>query len=245
LPQGNPVSGPAPTPSPPRLRGSGWRFWSVATFALVLSSVGIRAYLDLSRPGAWDYWKDQYLSPSLTASRFESADQTGRRRHTLAVSGQIGAAAADWFRGQIEAADLSPGDVILLSSPGGDLNQAIVIGSMIRARGLATAVGVVDASGKVRPASCASACVLVFAGGNARYGIEGSTLGVHRFYNAAPLHDPVADTQRITGMVLGYMTRMGVSSSVVEAMSQTGNVRWLGRDEALAMNLITDPVAQH
>jgi hypothetical protein len=35
---------------------------------------------------------------------------------------------------------------------------------------------------------------------------------------------------------------MGVSSAVVEAMSQTGEVRWLDPKEALAMNLITDPV---
>jgi hypothetical protein len=44
-------------------------------------------------------------------------------------------------------------------------------------------------------------------------------------------------------MVLGYMTRMGVASSVVEAMSQTRDVRWLPAREAAAMNLITAPVA--
>ena len=60
----------------------------------------------------------------------------------------------------------------------------------------------------------------------------------------APVDDPVADTQRVTGMVLSYMTRMGVSSTVVEAMSQTRDVRWLGAREALAMNLITDPVGR-
>jgi len=35
---------------------------------------------------------------------------------------------------------------------------------------------------------------------------------------------------------------MGVLSSVVEAMSETKDVRWLGAKEASAMNLITDPV---
>jgi hypothetical protein len=43
-------------------------------------------------------------------------------------------------------------------------------------------------------------------------------------------------------MVLSYMTRMGVSSSVVEAMSATSAIRWLTAKEAAAMNLITDPV---
>jgi hypothetical protein len=45
-------------------------------------------------------------------------------------------------------------------------------------------------------------------------------------------------------MVLNYMTRMGVSSTVVEAMSQTREVRWLGAREASAMNLVTDPVGR-
>jgi len=71
-----------------------------------------------------------------------------------------------------------------------------------------TAVGVADASGHVRPAYCASACVLAYAGGKTRYGVEGSMLGVHRFVTTAPVPDPVADTQRIAGLVLGYMTKM-------------------------------------
>jgi hypothetical protein len=66
-------------------------------------------------------------------------------------------------------------------------------------------------------------------------------LGVHRFVTTAPEPDPVAETQRTTGIVLSYMTRMGVSSSVVEAMSATTAIRWLTAKEAAAMNLITDP----
>ena len=119
-----------------------------------------------------------------------------------------------------------------------------MIGEIIRSRGLATAVGVVDASGQVRPSYCASACVFVYAGGKSRYGVEGSMLGVHRFVTSAPGRDPVAETQRTTGMVLNYMTKMGVSSSIVEAMSETSEVRWLGVREAAAMNLVTDPVGR-
>jgi len=58
---------------------------------------------------------------------------------------------------------------------------------------------------------------------------------------STPGGDPVAETQRTTGIVLSYMTRMGVSSSVVEAMSETRDVRWLGAKEAAAMNLVTNP----
>ncbi|WP_454616388.1 hypothetical protein [Bradyrhizobium cenepequi] len=220
--------------------------WSVVIFVLLISGVGIRAYRDLSRPDAWAYWRDQYFAPSLSSQPIAKADFGGAigSLPALAIRGEIGPAAANWFRDRLDAAHLARGDVVLLSSPGGDLNQALIIGEMIRSRGLTTAVGVADASGRVRPAYCASACVLAYAGGTTRYGIEGSMLGVHRFVTSAPVADPVADTQRVTGAVLHYMTRMGVSSTVVEAMSQTRDIRWLGTKEAEAMNLITDPIGR-
>jgi hypothetical protein len=213
-------------------------------FILLISGIGIRAYRDLSRPEAWAYWKDQYFSPSLTSSLVAGVDLggAGPGRHALFISGKIGPAAASWFRDRLDQAHLVPGDTVLMSSPGGDVDQALIMGEVIRSRGLTTAVGVIDASGALKPSYCASACVFIYAGGNNRYGVEGSMLGVHRFVTSSPGRDPVAETQRTTGMVLSYMTRMGVSSAVVEAMSATRDVRWLGAKEAVAMNLVTDPV---
>jgi hypothetical protein len=238
----NPPQQPEP-PAPPRVPRRR-PFWSVAIFTLLVLGWGIRAYRDVSRPEAWAYWKDQYLSPSLSSSLIPKLDLDGRSRAALSIHGVIGAAGASWLRERIDEAHLVPGDAILLSSPGGDLSQAIIMGEVIRSHGLVTAVGTSDASGRVRPAYCASACVLVYAGGKTRYGVEGSQLGVHRFVTTAPVSDPVADTQRVAGQVLGYMTRMGVSSAVVEEMSQTREIRWLDPKQALAMNLITDPVGK-
>ena len=129
---------------------------------------------------------------------------------------------------------------MLLSSPGGNLDQSLIMGEIIRARGLVTAVGTSDASGQIRPGSCASACVFVYAGGATRYDIAGSRLGVHRFTTRGPgSSDPVADTQRVTGLVLSYLKRMGVSASLVEAMSATSDIRWLDSRQAAEMNLVT------
>jgi hypothetical protein len=237
--------------APPRhAAGNMRRLGSVLIFILLISGVGIRAYRDLSRPEAWAYWKDQYSSPSLTSSLIAQVnlkpdiDGSGHGRPALAISGRIGPAAASWFRDRLDESHLAAGDVILLSSPGGDLSQAVIIGEVIRSRGLVTAVGVADASGNIRPSYCASACVFVYAGGKTRYGIEGSALGVHRFVTSTPGRDPVADTQRTAGMVLSYVTKMGVSSAIVEAMSETSDVRWLGAKEASAMNLVTDPIGR-
>jgi hypothetical protein len=234
---------PAATAKAPRFRPS---FWSIAIFVLLASGVGIRAYRDLSRPDAWDYWKDQYISPSLTASLVAKAylGSSDQGRRTLMVGGEIGPAAARLFRERLDEAGLAAGDLVLLASPGGDLSQAVIMGEIIRSRGLATAVGTADASGHVKPAYCASACVLVYAGGKPRFGVLGSALGVHRFVTTRATSDPVADTQRVAGAVLGYMTKMGVASSVVEAMSETREIRWLAPKDALAMNLITDPIGR-
>ena len=236
----------SPAPQPLAAGKRRRSIWSVAIFVILVSTIAIRAYRDLSRPEAWDYWKESWLSPSMTSSLIAKADLdgTGRARTVLAVSGTIGAASASWLRERLEEAHLRDGDAILLSSPGGNLDQALIMGEIIRSRSLATAVGVTDASGRVTRSFCASACVLVYAGGKPRYGIEGSALGVHRFVATMPGRDPVAEAQRTTGMVLSYMTRMGISSSVVEAMSETRDVRWLGSREASTMNLITDPVGR-
>ena len=240
--------GPASQPQVSRRRiiGTRRRFGSVLIFVLLISGIGIRAYRDLSRPEAWAYWKDQYFSPSMISAPIAKADLdgSGHARPGLTISGQIGPAAASWFRDRLDEAHLVAGDVVLLSSPGGDLNQAIIMGETIRSRGLVTAVGVAGATGHIKPSYCASACVLTYAGGKTRYGIDGSMLGVHRFVATTPMNDPVAEAQRTAGMVLNYMTKMGVSSTVVEAMSRTGDVRWLSTREALAMNLITDRVGR-
>lgn len=220
--------------------------WSAILLAILICGVGLRAYRDLSRPEAWAYWKESYLSPSMTSSLIAKAGLNGaaRGKTALAISGKIGVATASWLRERLDEAHLAPGDIVLLSSPGGDLTQAIIMGEIIRSRGLAAAVGVADASGQIKPSYCASACVLVFAGGKPRYGIEGSALGVHRFVTSMPGRDPVAETQRTAGAVLSYLTKMGVSSAVVAAMSETRDVRWLGPREASAMNLVTDPAAK-
>jgi hypothetical protein len=223
-PAGQPPAPPPPTPRHKR------HFWSVAIFILLVSGICIRAYRDLSQPDAWDYWKDQYVSPSLTSQvidtlHLEGSNQGARQgRRALFVSGTIGPAAANWFRARLDQANLAAGDIVLLASPGGDLAQATIMGEIIRQRALATAVGSSDASGRV--------------------GVLGSALGVHRFVTTRPAEDPVAEAQRMAGAVLGYMTKMGVSSTIVEAMSETRDIRWLSPKQALAMNLVTDPLGK-
>jgi hypothetical protein len=214
---------------------------SVLLFVLLLAGVLIPAYRDLSTPSAWEFW---WGSSSLTASLVQPAPAAFGSTAVLAVRGRFDRAAANWFRKQLDDAKLRAGDTVAFASPGGNVTQAIIIGEEIRLRGLKTAVAAFDANGRMRAASCASACVLAFAGGVDRLGVPGSRLGVHRFTTQVQTEDPVADTQRMVGLILGYLTRMGVSPSIMEMMSATEDIRWLSAQQAAEMRLVTAPVAQ-
>lgn len=237
----------APGVPQPARRGRRFGRNSLASLLFVVLIFGLwggRAWQDLSQPAAWAYWKDRYFSPTLTASvaRIESGGQAHR---ALAVSGEIGAAGAVWFREQLDSAQLGEGDFVVLSSPGGQVGQALIMGDVIRSRGLTTMVAKVDAAGRLRPSYCASACVLVFAGGKVREAFPGSRLGVHQFTtemakSADFRRDIVADTQKTTGIILDYMTRMGVSPSILQAMSATRDIRWLNDKEIFDLKLATD-----
>lgn len=145
-PWGSPPADPGsdkPTSQLPRRRFGRNSLMSVLFAVLILALWGGRAYQDLSSPSAWAYWKDLYFSPSLTSSVVQIG-MNGREVPALAIKGEIGAAAASWFREKLDAAKLAPGDVVLMSSPGGRLDQALIMGEVIRSRGLTTMVGTAD-----------------------------------------------------------------------------------------------------
>lgn len=208
---------------------------------LLLAGVLIPAYRDVSSPGAWSYWKEIFApSAAMTATAVAMPD--GRK--ALAVSGKIGPASARWFREQLDAAKLIAGDTVFLSSPGGSLDQGLIMGAVVRSRGLTTVVGRAEAGGRPQPSRCASACVFVFAGGVIREAMPRSALGVHQFTSASPPSDEsasdiMARTQQTTGIILDYMTRMGVSPSIIQAMTASKDIRWLTDKEAFDLNLVT------
>lgn len=222
-----------------RWRGSG-TLASVVFAGLLLAGVLIPAYQDLSSPGVWSYWKDVFGSPSMTASVVSMTD--GRKG--LAIEGRIGPASANWFREQLDTAKLTGGDVVLLSSPGGSLDQGLIMGAVVRSRGLTTVVAKADSAGRLQPSRCASACVFVFAGGKVREAMPRSMLGVHQFSSTSAkseesASDLIARTQQTTGIILEYMTRMGVSPSIMQAMTASKDIRWLTEKEAFDLNLVT------
>ena len=250
-PWGQPPTDQAPprahaTPPSAPVRRSLFNRSSLVSLLFAIAIIGLyggRAYQDLSTPEAWAYWKDLYFSHSLTASAV-TVDGLGPSNRALAVKGEIGAATASVFRTQLDDAKLVAGDTVILSSPGGRVDQALIMGEIIRSRGLRTLVGSVNAEGRLKPAYCASACVLAYAGGTARALVPGSRLGVHQFTAEVPKEgasdwDGVAYAQKTSGMIIEYMTRMGVSPSILQRMSASKDIRWLSEKDALDLHLVT------
>ncbi len=112
-----------------------------------------QAYQELSKPEAWAYWKDHYVSPSMASSevaKSRSRTVPAAAARALAITRRrSGPAAASWFRDKLDEAKLAPGDTVLLSSPGGNVEPGhrSWARSSVRAA-LTTAVGTADAAGR-------------------------------------------------------------------------------------------------
>jgi hypothetical protein len=161
---------------------------------------------------------------------------------------------------------------ILVHSPGGDLGSAHRIARAIRRHhldvivartwfegcGAGSATCPADHEIKGLPMSygavCASACSLVFAGGEHRYVPTLNRIGVHRPHRvtdarngrmtAAPLSSAIET--RYMAMLREEMTQffvgMGVSDHIVDLSLETPStdIRWLTRGQLLDLKLVTN-----
>ena len=106
--------------------------------------------------------------------------------------------------------------VVALNSPGGSVNDAIAIGSLIREKGFATSV----ATG----ALCASSCPLVLASGSTRTVEPEAAVGVHQIYarvatgalptGAKAAGKAMSDAQKTTAVITRHLSAMGVDPAL-------------------------------
>jgi hypothetical protein len=154
---------------------------------------------------------------------------------------------------------------ILIHSPGGSVADAMATGELIRARGLTVAVArtlITDCperaprcpSGPGRAitggAMCASACVLVLAGGVERLIGPAPLIGVHQITTVVRETEGLAhltSTRKVyeqldaDAAVSAYLAAMGVGDPVMALMRKTpaASVRWLGLADLKASHLAT------
>jgi hypothetical protein len=143
---------------------------------------------------------------------------------------------------------------VALNSPGGSLGEALKIGSFIRTSGLATHIP--------KSATCASACVTIFAGGLIRTAHPDSNIGIHmasavfndRFVQgmeaviseygteATPYVVAMFEELAASAMLrqVYFILQAGVSLRLLEATTSVPHdeIFWMSIDDAISVNLI-------
>ncbi|SEA96493.1 hypothetical protein SAMN05428936_11534 [Pelagibacterium halotolerans] len=102
-------------------------------------------------------------------------------------------------------------ETVALNSPGGSVEDALVIGRLIRENGFDTAVG--------DGALCGSSCPLVLAGGVERIVSDNAAVGVHQIYAGAGgdqigSAQAMSDAQSVTARIARYLEEMDIDPLV-------------------------------
>jgi len=133
-----------------------------------------------------------------------------RSGETLILTGQIAQGDADRFADYLTTNAAMPG-YIRLNSPGGSVQDALVIGRQLREAGADTLMGAGDI--------CLSACPYILASGLSRNIHDDAQVGVHQHYfgtnSALPAFLAVEDIQRGQGEVMAYLNDMGVDPLIM------------------------------
>jgi ATP-dependent protease ClpP protease subunit len=132
---------------------------------------------------------------------------------------------------------------VSLNSQGGEILAAMQMGRLLRSN---AAIVWVDNN-----AECSSACILVLAGGITRMAFTGAKLGIHRpFFQpeefAELSHIEAQDRyNELLDKVRGYLSDMGISDSLFEAMVKipSRRVKYLEEEFAEASRLLGDDPA--
>ena len=228
--------------------------------ALLLSLIALPSYADLRRPTR------PHIVPPMRFVRVVSADPacTPNCPEWLSAEGKIEPGSATVFADAV--ANLKGRRLpILIHSPGGSIADAGAMGELIRARGLAVAVArtLITNCPEAAPkcpdgpgtaitggATCASACVLVLAGGVERLAAPSARIGVHQTTTLVSETEGLAhlkSTRRlyeqkgVDAAVEAYLAAMGVGDPVMILMRKTSaaSIRWLSLPELKESHLAT------
>jgi hypothetical protein len=161
----------------------------------------------------------------------------------LEVTGTIDLGSSERFAAEVEARGEYI-EVVALNSPGGSVNDAIAIGSLIREKGYTTSV----ATG----ALCASSCPLILASGAKRVVEREAAVGVHQIYARVALGDlptgvkaageAMSDAQKTTAVITRHLGAMGVDPALWLHALETPPTRlyYLSPEEMAEYHLTTE-----
>jgi hypothetical protein len=128
--------------------------------------------------------------------------------------------------------------LVVLSSPGGLIDEAMSIGAAIKVQGLATMVA----------DECASACGLVWLSGERRYFNKGARIGFHAAYVMS--NGKAVETGMGNAEIGSFLTHLGLSREAIRfiASAPPNGMRWLTPEDAKRLRIafiegapVTDP----
>ena len=158
----------------------------------------------------------------------------------LHADGTIDPGAAGRFASEIEARGTYI-KFVSLNSPGGSVDDAIAMSTLIREKNIATKVE--------EKALCASSCPIVFAGGVTRLAEKDAVVGVHQIFNGS-IEVPSADqamssVQETTARVARHLDDMGIGAGLwIHALETPPNqLYYLTPAEMSKYRLTTDATA--
>jgi hypothetical protein len=129
----------------------------------------------------------------------------------------------------VQAALPAKRGVVILSSPGGNLNAGLEIGKAIRLKGFSTYV----------PGgfSCSSACALAWLGGIKRFADSQSEIGFHAAYTMDGTK--AKESGMANALVGAYLNQLGLSEDAITFITAASpdNMQWLKEEQANAIGI--------
>lgn len=197
--------------------GTRWRFDAGAVEGVPAAPVSPGDQVRQYEPGRS---LPRFVDPALLRDRPFPADLPRRLEFAVTEDPDFGPMLT--LHGGIEAGDARRLDAFLagldavpplaaMNSPGGDVDEALRIGRLLRERELDTLIPA--------GAACFSACPYALAGGVERRVSAQGSVGLHQHYYDAPGYMPVyfavEDIQRNQGETMAYLIEMGVDPGVM------------------------------
>ena len=157
----------------------------------------------------------------------------------MKAEGSIDVGAADRFAREIEARGEYV-KAVLLNSPGGSVEDALAMSTLIRQKKLDTKVAT--------KALCASSCPLVFAGGVGRVAEPDAVVGVHQVFSAGQERpspeQAMSGAQRMTARIARHLDEMGIGNGLwIHALeTPPDRIYYLTPKEMAEYRLTTPPL---
>ncbi len=167
-------------------------------------------------------------------------------RQTIYADGVITSGTAARLNDFLNMHHAIPGAMIDFNSPGGNLQEGLQIGRLIRQRNLQTNISQQGAEYKPDQLNgfCYSACSIAFLGGIVRYAPANTAFGVHRF--AIPQNtltgDQALDASQIqSSQIAEYLNFMGIQPGFISEinLASPNEINILSQQKLTALRVIT------